>query len=234
VAQLLCHMCAMLAVVPPAPVSGEELSTLADLTESLMVTVQTGGLTKPATAGWAPIEERLAGILDSAIVVVPGVARRLVAAYQRLGWRMRTPGRGADVEDQVIDDLETVLECLLAYDEGRPVAADRSVPQLIEWLTATLGLSQARVAGLIGVSLRTLQRWLGGQARPGPEDTARVRRLARLVNQARFALTPDGVIGWLSRPTAYLEGRAPRDLVTSPDADADAQIDSLTATLRYA
>jgi putative toxin-antitoxin system antitoxin component (TIGR02293 family) len=226
-------MCAMLAVAPPQPISEAELGRLGDLVEALMTSLQTEGITGSEAERWMEVEPALGAVLDSAIDIVPPVARRLAAAHQRLGWLLRSATAGAEIEDTAIDDLETVLECLLAYAEGIPVGADRSPAQLLGWLAETLGASQAAIAHTVGVSLRTLQRWLQGDARPGPDEAARIRRLARVVNEARFALTPEGVIAWLDRSTPHLDGRTPADLIRSAEAGVDARLDRLTATLRY-
>jgi len=223
----------MLAVAPAGPVSEAELGRLGDLVESLMTGLQAEGMTGSEAERWEEVEPDLAAVLDSAIENVPPVARRLAAAQQRLGWLLRSARTGAEVEETAVDDLETVLECLLAYTEGLPVGADRSPSELLGWLAGTLGTSQAAIARMVGVSLRTLQCWLQGQARPGPGEAARIRRLARVVNEARFALTPEGVVAWLDRPTPHLDGLAPGDVIRSPEAGADARLDRLTATLRY-
>lgn len=223
----------MLAVDAPRPVSDPELVRLADRVEALMTDLQAEGVTGSEAERWTEVEPVLGAVLDSAIDAVPSIARRLAAAQQRLGWLLRSATAGAETEDTAIDDLETVLECLLAYSEGIPVGADRSPAQLLGWLAGTLGLSQATIAGMVGVSLRTMQRYLRAGARPGPAEVARIRRLARVVNEAGFALTPDGVVAWLERPTPHLDGLTPADLLRSHETGADARLDRLTATLRY-
>jgi putative toxin-antitoxin system antitoxin component (TIGR02293 family) len=223
----------MLAAAPPHPVSDPELTELSDRVEALMTRLQADGVTGSEAKRWMQVEPGLGAVLDAAIDSVPSIARRLAAALQRLGWLLRSGTRGAEIEDTAIDDLETVLECLLAYSEGLPVGADRSPAQLLDWLAGTLGLSQATIAGMVGVSLRTMQRYLHAGARPAPAEAARIRRLARVVNEAGFALTPEGVIAWLGRPTPHLEGRAPVELIRSVETGADARLDRLTATLRY-
>ena len=227
------QMCAMLAVAAPRPILEPEMSRLSDQVETLMVEIQEGSLGGSESRRWDAIEPGLAAVLDSAIVAVPSVARRLVSALQRLGWLLRSGAAVPDVEDTAVDELETVLECLLAYAEALPIGADRSPAELLGWVAETLGVPRAEVALRTGVSLRTLQRWLRGEARPGPAETAVIRRLARVVNEVRWALSPEAVTTWLDRPTPYLEGRAPSELIRSSEPDADAQLDRLTATLRY-
>lgn len=227
-----CQMCAMLAAAPPRAISAVELGRLSGAVEATMTAVQAAGV-GAAGAPWMEVEPDLSEVVDSAILAVPDVARRLVAALQRLGWVMRAESGDPGLEDAAVDDLETVLECLLAYREGLPVGEDRTPSEVLGWTLDTLHVPQAEVAAMLGVSLRTLQRWLRGQARPGAEEAARIRRLARVVNEAHFALSPEGISGWLVRPSAYLEGRAPLDLVRGAVPDADALLSGLAATLRF-
>lgn len=205
---------------------------LAGGAEAVLTAVQAEGI-GAARERWLGIEPLLREVADAAILAVPEVARRLVSALQRLGWLLRLEDVDADAEDAATDDLETVVECLLAYQEGLPVGEDRSAAEVLDWTVAVLRVSQLEVAAMLGVSLRTLQRWLRGQARPGAAEGVRLRRLARLVNEARFALSPEGMGEWLRRPSPYLEGRAPLDLVRGTAADADPLLGSLAATLRY-
>jgi putative toxin-antitoxin system antitoxin component (TIGR02293 family) len=227
-----CQMCAMLAAAPPRAVSETELGQLAGDVEAVMTAVQAEGISA-ARDLWPAVEPALADVVDSAILAVPDVARRLVGALQRLGWVMRAHGGDPALDDAAIDDLETVVECLLAYGEGLPVGEDRSAAEVLGWTLDSLHVRQAEVAAMLGVSLRTVQRWLRGQARPGADEAARIRRLARVVNEAQFALSSSGVVAWLFRPTPYLEGRTPLDVVRGELADADTLLDRLTATLRY-
>jgi putative toxin-antitoxin system antitoxin component (TIGR02293 family) len=229
---MMCQMCAMVAAAPPRAVSEAELGRLLEDVEAVMTAVQAEGVSA-AGDRWQRIEPSLVEIVDSAIVALPEVARRLVAAVQRLGWLMRSEDGDAGLEDTAVDALETVLECLLAYREGLPVGEDRSSAEILGWTLDTLRLPQVEVAAMLDVSLRTVQRWLRGQARPGAEEAARIRRLARVVNEARFALSAEGVVGWLFRRSPYLEGRTPLDLVRGGPPDVDSLLDRLTATLRY-
>jgi putative toxin-antitoxin system antitoxin component (TIGR02293 family) len=227
-----CQMCAMLAAAPARAVSEAELRHLAEDVEAVMTAVQAEGL-GAARDRWPEVEPGLADVVDSAILAVTDVARRLVGALQRLGWVMRVEVGDPALDDSSVDDLETVLECLLAYRESLPVGDDRTPSELLGWTLEALQLPQVEVAAMLGVSLRTLQRWLRGQARPGAEEAARIRRLARVVNEAHFALSSEGVVGWLFRPSPYLQGRTPLELVRGVLPDSDALLSRLTATLRY-
>ncbi len=222
----------MIALAPPRLLAEADLRPLAADVEAVLTAAQAEG-TAAAREGWVEIEPRLREVADAAILAVPEVARRLVGALQRLGWLLRLEGGDPGAEDAAIDELETVIECLLAYREALPVGEDRSAAEVLEWTVAALELPQLEVAAMLDVSLRTLQRWLRGQSRPGAAEAARIRRLARLVNEAGFALSPAGVVDWLRRPTPYLEGRAPLEVVREAGPDAGGLLDGLAATLRY-
>ena len=68
------------------------------------------------------------------------------------------------------------------------------------------------------MSARQLQRWLsdGETAQPEGEDARRVRLVARIVNQLRFALTPSGTVEWFGWPRSDLGSRAPLELLDDP------------------
>lgn len=224
-------MCAVLAIQPHVVVTPTELARIGDELDALLVAVQEGG--HPGVEEqWRAIEPALARVVDSAIVSVPEAARRLVrAAADVAAWLHRPLDAVGD--EAVVAGLETILECLVAYEEGLAVGADRSPVELLEWLGAAADASQAQIAVVLRVSLRTLQRWLRREARIGAPDEVHLRRLARAVNEMRHTLTPAGVLAWLVRPTPYLDGDTPLALVHSDDPGAQDALLRLLATLRY-
>lgn len=124
----------------------------------------------------------------------------------------------AIARDQLRVALESIRQSLAAIAEREPVADGRDSKQVVQWLLARTEVSQARLAGLLGVSARQLQRWLsaGEGARPEGEEARKVRLVARIVNQLRFALTPAGTVEWFSWPRSDLDSRAPIDLLDDP------------------
>jgi DNA-binding transcriptional regulator YiaG len=120
--------------------------------------------------------------------------------------------------DQLRVALESIRQSLTAISEREPVSAERTPKQIVQWLAAATEVSQARLAQLLGVSARQLQRWLssGESAQPEGEDARRVRLVARIVNQLRFALTPSGTVEWFEWPRSDLGSRSPRELVDDP------------------
>ncbi|MBV9421645.1 MAG: hypothetical protein JOZ98_01950 [Solirubrobacterales bacterium] len=120
--------------------------------------------------------------------------------------------------DQLRVALESIRQSLAAIYEREPVGDERDAKQIVQWLLARTEVSQARLANLLGVSARQLQRWLSPTegSRPEGEEARKVRLVARIVNQLRFALTPAGTVEWFSWPRSDLGSRAPQDLLSDP------------------
>jgi DNA-binding transcriptional regulator YiaG len=120
--------------------------------------------------------------------------------------------------DQLRIALESIRQSLAAIAEREPVSAERTPKQIVQWLAARTEVSQTRLAGLLGVSARQLQRWLSTTQSSQPEgaDARRVRLVARIVNQLRFALTPAGTVEWFHWTRSDLGSRAPIELLDDP------------------
>ncbi len=114
--------------------------------------------------------------------------------------------------------LEQVRQALRDIAEARPVDEDVAPARVAAWLEATLAVPQAQVAGLVGTSTRTWQRWLTGTT-PDPDLLTRLRRIARLTMHLRHALTGPGVARWFSRPHPLIKEGAgcPADLLDEPE-----------------
>lgn len=123
--------------------------------------------------------------------------------------------------DQLRVALESIRQSLAAIAEREPVSDERTPKEIVRWLAEHSEVSQERLARLLGVSSRQLQRWLssGETAAPEGEDARRVRVVARVANQLRFVLTPAGTVAWFGWPRHDLDGRAPRDLLDDPAAE---------------
>jgi hypothetical protein len=109
----------------------------------------------------------------------------------------------------------------LAEDE--PVSEDRPAKDVAQWLASHLDVSQRALAALLGVHERTFQRWASDSepSAPSGEDARRLRTVAQLAAQLRFALTGPGVIAWFARAHDELGGAAPGALLDDPAAIAD-------------
>jgi DNA-binding transcriptional regulator YiaG len=95
---------------------------------------------------------------------------------------------------------------------------DQATKELVRSLRADLGLSQERLAHLLGVSVRTIARWEAGAVEPDPEIKNRILRLKRIVGQ-RLETTrdPEAVMSWLTSPQ-WFECN-PLDLLSSRRAE---------------
>lgn len=120
--------------------------------------------------------------------------------------------------DQLRVALENIRQSLAAIAEREPVSDVRNPKQVVQWLAERTEVSQSKLANLLGVSARQLQRWLSATeaAQPEGEDARKVRVIARVVNQLRFVLTPAGTVDWFSWPRSDLDQRRPLDLLDDP------------------
>ena len=111
--------------------------------------------------------------------------------------------------------LEQMRQVFRDVAAGQPVDDARPADEVARWLTQTLDVPQGRLAALLGVGGRTLQRWVSENdpTRPSGEDERRLREVARLANQLRHGLTGRGVVAWFERPRIELEGRTPAELL---------------------
>ncbi len=82
-------------------------------------------------------------------------------------------------------------------------------------LRLAFGLSQERLARLVGVSTRTVARWEGGQSQPSPLAERQLRGLENLERQLSRLMRPDSVGEWMNRPNVRFGGRSPRQVLLS-------------------
>jgi uncharacterized protein (DUF2384 family) len=104
--------------------------------------------------------------------------------------------------------------------DRQPVGEDQPSEEIAHWLEQTLSsVSQQRKADLLGVGLRTYQRWVSARepSAPSGDDDRRLRVVARIVNQLRHSLTGPGVVDWFEHPRADLDQERPLDLLQDPD-----------------
>jgi uncharacterized protein (DUF2384 family) len=101
---------------------------------------------------------------------------------------------------------------------------------LARWLVDSLRVSVGDLSRVVGVSPRTLHRWMEDDTvEPSSKDGARLATVARVANQLRHVFTGPGVIGWFERPSAALDGDTPQALLDDPVRYPDV----LTAARRY-
>jgi hypothetical protein len=150
-------------------------------------------------------EQQLALVNPWLWIRVQGAALRAQSALRAEGPERRRRLRLA---------LEQLRFLFARIADREPIGEDRPPGDVARWLEATLpSVAQQRKAALLGVGVRTYQRWLAGQTTPAAEDERRLRVTARIVNQLRHSLTGPGVVEWFDHPRADLDGRRPRDLL---------------------
>jgi uncharacterized protein (DUF2384 family) len=116
--------------------------------------------------------------------------------------------------------LEGIRHALSELVAGEPVADERPAADVARWLAEVIDAPQEEIASLLGVGVRTFQRWISPTqaSSPSGEDARRLRVVARLVAQLRFALGGLGALRWFEWPRSDLDGRSPRDLLVEARA----------------
>jgi hypothetical protein len=136
--------------------------------------------------------------------------------------------RAAAEEDPLVERravrlaLEHLRFLFARLAEGAPVSEDRPAKEVARWLATRLDVPQRALAELVGVHERTFQRWTSDTeaSAPSGDDARRLRVVAQLAAQLRFALTGPGVVAWFGRPRDELGG-PPADLLDDPDELTD-------------
>ncbi|MFC1529504.1 helix-turn-helix domain-containing protein [Gemmatimonadota bacterium] len=82
-------------------------------------------------------------------------------------------------------------------------------------LRLAFGLSQERLAQLVGVSVRTVARWEGGHSRPSHLAERQLRGLEELQLLLVRVMRPDSVGEWMVRPNDRFGGRSPNQVLLS-------------------
>lgn len=152
--------------------------------------------------------------VDSASLINPNLAKEL----WRAGFEASNALWVGDPDTQRVEvrmALQNLLDVLDEIIEDAPFGPTVPIKDVLGRTDALLQVPQEKLAELLAVSPRTLQRWLRGEGTPGPREDARLRTVGALVNQLRHTLTPPGVYAWFSRENSQL-GRRPLDLLDDP------------------
>lgn len=112
--------------------------------------------------------------------------------------------------------LEQLLDVLDELVDVVPLGPAVPIKDVLARTAATVSAPQEKFAELLGVSTRTLQRWLSGQGEPGPDDADRARTVAQLITQLNHTFTPSGVMAWFYREHPELGLQRPIDLLADP------------------
>ncbi len=114
--------------------------------------------------------------------------------------------------------LQRLEDALRQIVTGDPVREGREPADLARWLLEQV--PHGKLAELLGVDRRTLNRWTRTESptRPGDEDLRRLRDLARTFNLLRRGLTPAGALLWFETPSPALGGERPADALDRFDS----------------
>ena len=97
--------------------------------------------------------------------------------------------KAARAEEQVRTKIRAATETVA----GGQAATIRMTPRLIRSLRNRLGISQAELAKLVGVSTVAVGQWESGRSRPRPESKARIAALRSVGRrEVRRLLTEPG------------------------------------------
>jgi DNA-binding transcriptional MerR regulator len=122
--------------------------------------------------------------------------------------------RPLDILDDFILRAESIRHIVRdALDEDLPVNPDDTkavAALLVSWLPRA---TRKSIAELLGVTERTLQRWLEN----GGPPSRRLFVVAKLVLLLKDAWTPEGVLAWFNRPRVDLKGESPTNVIDDPD-----------------
>jgi len=118
-----------------------------------------------------------------------------------------------DAYDKLLLNTEAIRHLLRDAVDGHVRGCEDNVGAMVEQLTQWLPrVSQAELAGLMGISTRQFQRWATSSAAP----SRRAQLVARLIAVLRRSWTPEGVVAWFYRSRPSLDGQAPVDVLGDP------------------
>ena len=111
--------------------------------------------------------------------------------------------------DEVLLSFVEAADVIDRFAAGYSMWADTDPLTLLGWLRQELPVTQRSLASCLGVSIGSLQRWIGHHASPSRSNVARIRALARLVNELRYVAYGRARVQWLTRENPILAGQAP-------------------------
>jgi DNA-binding transcriptional regulator YiaG len=132
-------------------------------------------------------------------------------------WRGIANDDAAASRREVRIALEQMRQVFRDIAEVRAVDEDVPAKDVVRWLSHALDVPQPRLAELLEISPRQLQRWLSESdaGAPSGDEARRVRIVAQVAQQLRHALSGPGVVSWFSIENPDV-GAAPRALLRDP------------------
>jgi transcriptional regulator with XRE-family HTH domain len=96
----------------------------------------------------------------------------------------------------------------------------RAAPIQTRDLREAFRLSRERLARLVGVSAKTVERWEAKATRPARDETrARMAQLREIAELGATVYTPDGLGAFLEAPLAEFNGLTALQLIERGEAD---------------
>lgn len=99
------------------------------------------------------------------------------------------------------------------------IAFEQTIADAIAALERDLGLTSTELAGGLGVTTRTLDRWRKGESLPQRDARERLGALVSVRDHAYETLLADEVGRWIRSSLPVLAGLSPADLIRSGRAD---------------
>ncbi|MDQ3694663.1 MAG: hypothetical protein M3464_13705 [Chloroflexota bacterium] len=104
-----------------------------------------------------------------------------------------------------------------------------SLTRLLDQIATDLRLSEPQLAGALGVTPRTLERWRTGTRYPQHDSRRRLETLTRLHERLQASFSTSGAMtNWVHADSGYLRGLKPVDALQVGRIDAvDAALEAL-------
>jgi hypothetical protein len=127
--------------------------------------------------------------------------------------------RAIDADSKVTDEAGQVqLAAAKIFDVLRRLARRlehsrlENVDEAARFVLGALdGVPVGELAGLLGVSTKTIGVWRAGK--PVRQNAERVKLIAQLCSYLRYSMTATGLLMWFENPADRLGGRSPLQLV---------------------
>src|SRR5215208_4725296 len=109
------------------------------------------------------------------------------------------------------------------------MAATTTLDHVLDELSSEFGVTDPQLAGALGVTPRTLERWRVGERYPQHESRKRLDALRALHERLQtMFLTPEAIGTWTHSDNVYLGGLKPVDALHVGRIDAvDAALEAL-------
>lgn len=99
------------------------------------------------------------------------------------------------------------------------ITFEQTIADTIESLGRDLGLTSAELAGGLGVTTRTLDRWRKGESLPQREARERLRAFTEMRDHAVDVFVADDAREWIRTPLPIFRGMTPAELLRAGRLD---------------